>query len=208
MLDQEYAAIITKNTSFGLAEQIVKQIENSNNRSLLKTIQEIGRKPWMTDPRFLPTNIRYQSIGNVLDKISRFNSIIEEASSTYSIDKNLITAVIAQESAGNPLAQSPKGAKGLMQLIDSTAKAMGVSNVYNPRENILGGTKYLKQLLNKYGVNEILALASYNAGPGAVDKYNGVPPYKETQHYIRRISSFKDKLESKRTTESFNQNKD
>jgi len=208
MLDQEYSKIITKNSSFGLAEQIVQQIENSNNKSLITSLQGIGRNPWMIDPRFIPNNIRGQTTSSILNKISKYDSIIDEASRAYKLDRNLITAVIAQESAGNPFARSQKGAKGLMQLIDSTAKAMGVSNVYNPRENIMGGSKYLKQMLTQNNGDQTLALASYNAGPGAVEKYNGVPPYKETQNYIRRVTTFKENLELKETTISANQNKD
>jgi len=112
---------------------------------------------------------------------------VSEISRKYGVDDKLVNALIKQESGFNVNAKSKVGALGLMQLMPSTAKSMGVTDPMNPEQNIEGGVKYLRSMLDKYNGNVILALAAYNAGPGAVDKYTGVPPYKETQNYVRSI---------------------
>ena len=113
---------------------------------------------------------------------------IKQASTKTGVDADLIKAVIQVESGGNSNAVSGAGAKGLMQLIDSTANSLGVNNSIDPHENALGGANYLKQQLNKFGGNLHLALAAYNAGPQAVVKYNGIPPYTETIDYVKKVS--------------------
>ena len=114
-------------------------------------------------------------------------SMIEEASDKYGVDSKLIKALVQQESGYNPKAKSKAGALGLMQLMPSTAKGLGVTDPMDPKQNIEGGVKYFKSMLDRFHGNTILALAAYNAGPNAVSKYDGVPPYKETQNYVRSI---------------------
>ncbi len=117
-----------------------------------------------------------------------YDDLILEHARRNDVRTDLVRAVVQVESGFNPLAQSPKGAAGLMQLMPATAQRFGVRNVFNPVENIRAGVAYLRELLDRYANNEQLALAAYNAGPGAVDKYGqNVPPYRETQNYVSRI---------------------
>ena len=116
-----------------------------------------------------------------------YDDIIEEAASTYEMDANLIRAVMQAESAFHPYAVSRAGAEGLMQLMPDLADEMGVSDVFDPRDNIMGGARYLKRLLDYHDGNLDLALASYNAGPGNVQRYGGVPPFRETRNYVKTI---------------------
>ncbi len=122
--------------------------------------------------------------------VEAFAPIIEEAADTHGVSPNLLKAVIATESGGRTRAHSAKHAKGLMQLIDTTAAAMGVRNVWDPRDNIHGGAKYLSQMMERFRGNVHHALASYNAGPGAVEKHGGIPPYKETQAYVHKVLNY------------------
>lgn len=118
---------------------------------------------------------------------SQLQNIISQVCEKHGVDEKLVNALIKQESNFNPKARSKAGAMGLMQLMPMTAKAMGVKDPYNTVQNVEGGVKYLKSMLDKYNGNVILALAAYNAGPTAVDKYSGVPPYKETQNYVKKV---------------------
>ena len=130
----------------------------------------------------------YRTTTAAMPTAERFEDLVREHAQRQSLRPELVRAVIQVESGFDPGATSPKGAMGLMQLMPQTARSLGVFNAYDPEDNIRGGTVYLRQLLDKYG-SEQLALAAYNAGPGAVDKYDGVPPYRETREYVRKVGS-------------------
>jgi soluble lytic murein transglycosylase-like protein len=117
-----------------------------------------------------------------------YEELIKEAADVHKLSPALIRAVMRTESAFNPAAVSPVGAMGLMQLMPALAEEMGVTDPFDPRDNIMGGAKYLRQLLDEHEGNIRLTLASYNAGPGNVRRYRGVPPFKETRNYVRKIT--------------------
>jgi soluble lytic murein transglycosylase-like protein len=123
------------------------------------------------------------------ERAAQFDALIKENAEAHGVNPHLVRAVIQQESAFNPSARSHKGAMGLMQLMPATAAELGVTDPYDPSENIRGGVAYLKGLLQKFQQNVELALAAYNAGPTAVTKYGAVPPYRETQNYVTRIKT-------------------
>ncbi|MBF0431975.1 MAG: lytic transglycosylase domain-containing protein [Fibrobacteria bacterium] len=170
----------------GIAGLIYKQLKskaNEENNNPIPHAPNFQFSPG-TIPPAVPGMYPSQKSG-----YSQFNlnSIIKSASDKHDIDERLIKSIILQESAGNPKAVSTAGAKGLMQLMDTTAKEMGVRNVFDPRENVLGGVKYFKMLQKMFKGDLEKSLAAYNAGPGQVKKYKGIPPFPETRNYVKRV---------------------
>jgi soluble lytic murein transglycosylase-like protein len=130
------------------------------------------------------------------DVSGQFSDLINSAAQKYGVDPALLKGLIRQESNFNPNAKSPAGAAGLVQLMPGTAAALGVTNPLDPAQAIEGGAKYLSQQLKAFGNDPRKALAAYNAGPGAVQRYGGVPPYAETQNYVRSVMAFADQYRS------------
>ena len=132
---------------------------------------------------FFPAGKKRRSPRNT----TRFDPLIQQASQKFNVDFSLIKAVIVVESAGNPRAVSPTGATGLMQVMPENFSRLGISDPFAPDQNIMGGTQYLSRLIQRFNGNLEFALAAYNAGPSAVHRYKGVPPFQETRRYIRRV---------------------
>lgn len=125
---------------------------------------------------------------------AEIENIIQKAANKHGVDPALIKAIITQESGFNPKAVSHAGASGLMQLMPKTARGLGITNPFDPEQNVEAGTKYIKSLLNNYNGNLTMALAAYNAGPGNVAKYGGVPPFQETQNYVKKVTAYYNQL--------------
>jgi Rod binding domain-containing protein len=198
MLDDEYANLLSNHSSLGLSDLIFKELmDKQNGYSSLTQLKNLGRRDFsLIDDSLVPAGeLRKNESG--ISRAKKWDLLVSDAAEKYGVDKDLVFAIIAQESAGNPYAISKAGAKGLMQLMDSTAREMGVIHSFNPRENIDGGVKYLRKMLDQFDGNIKLALASYNAGPAAVKKYNGIPPYSETQNYVDSVLRLREHFSGK-----------
>lgn len=210
IFETKLAEYISDKKSLGLADMIYKNVtgealdvnkikkefQAQQNNSINIEPRRHSRKTVINTDAIKDTTAVSPSKG-ALDRLNKFDNIINKASESFGVDKNIIRSVILTESAANPKAMSNANAKGLMQLIDSTAADMDVKNVWNPEDNIFGGTKYLSRMLKQFGGDLDKSLAAYNAGPGNVKKYNGVPPFEETKNYINRIKGYMKFWESK-----------
>jgi soluble lytic murein transglycosylase-like protein len=147
---------------------------------------EIDHFESLPDPP-TPAPTRIPRLASAAQNPFDLSQAVKDVSGTYQLDPDLVTSVIRAESGFNVHAVSPKGAQGLMQLMPETASQLGVRNAFDPQANVEAGTRYLRELLERYNFDLIKALAAYNAGPERVEQYNGVPPYYETKAYVARI---------------------
>ncbi len=189
IFNMEISKYISEKQGLGIAEKIYEKV--------------VGEK---MDPSLFPTKIKPNAVVPInfknnssdvlkpnsrsMNRLRKYESIIKDAANTFGISDSLIKSVIMTESAARSDAVSKAKAKGLMQLMDSTAMDLGVNDVFDARENIFGGTKYLSSLMDEFDNDLDLALAAYNAGPQNVKKHKGIPPFKETQNYVKRIKAY------------------
>lgn len=202
MLSSAFNNISGENNAFNVPN--VREVEDKQDFQQIlnakELIQEAQDDNIQSDESYINLN-RYQGVtnnsrlGNITDRV-KINKLIDEYSQKYGLDSDFVKAVVKQESGFNEKATSKCGAMGLMQLMPGTAKALNVNDPYNARDNIEGGVKYLKGLMDRFDGDMKLALAAYNAGPNAVKKYNGIPPYNETQNYVKNIMSMYQRIQS------------
>jgi len=186
MFDEGMAEKMAESSPMGLANMMYNNFIDTESAEDIDRTFAVPSRTGNVKRKVVPGAEKQQNPtkGVSLDKLS---SIINEAAAANGVNPHLVKAVIMQESGGNPNAVSSKGAKGLMQLMDGTAKMLGVADPFDIRQNIFGGVKYLSRLLKRFNGDMKNALAAYNAGPGAVIKYGGIPPYEETKKYVSNI---------------------
>lgn len=197
MLMDQYAEKMSEGKGLGMADMLYRYLKDNKDQ-----VQNCsGRiREYEAQKNYNPKIMKYMA-GNLgsaspqareTGKIPTedLDPIIRRSAGKFSLDPGLIKAVIRQESGNNPAAVSMKGAKGLMQLTDSTAEEMGVTDPFDTLQNVEGGSRYLKKLMVQFGDNVELALAAYNAGPEAVRKHGGVPPYPETLDYVKKVMEY------------------
>ncbi|MGM0886300.1 MAG: lytic transglycosylase domain-containing protein [Bacillota bacterium] len=176
------SALVSGDALEGTSQTLGSLLSNVETEAKKSLLQPIGLKSMNIKP-ISAAHANNQSS----ETATNYDHIISQAASLYNLPEKLIKSVIKQESDFNPEATSYAGATGLMQLMPATAKSLGVDDATDPEQNIMGGSKYLSQMMARYDGDIQVALAAYNAGPGNVDKYNGIPPFKETQNYVQKV---------------------
>jgi hypothetical protein len=184
MVASQWNVQIIRGSSDGLADQALITRGRTGRKLQFGSAMPPASQPFS---RTLPQPLNQTGSQSALIPDTPISSLIDKAAQEHGMDPKLVRLVVQKESNFNPQAVSPKGAMGLMQLMPGTASLLGVQDPFNPAQNIDGGVRYLKECLQRFDNNVSLALAAYNAGPGNVDKYQGVPPFAETRQYVANI---------------------
>lgn len=179
----------TTGTNPGASSYIASFLLNSNS-NYIPTSSSIDSSSSSSLEQYTKDYTGKESYENFLVGAEQYSAEIAKAAKTYNVPEKLIASVMKQESNFNASAVSSAGASGLMQLMPSTARFLGVNDTLDPEQSIMGGAKYLRQMLDQFDNNVETALAAYNAGPGNVKKYGGIPPFKETQNYVKNILNY------------------
>ncbi len=193
IFEQKIASEMSESHSLGIAKLLYKKITGEEMSSEMQSKISTGLDSIKGYLNAMPADAtKFQPNKTAIDRLNKYERHIDDAANEFGVDKNIIKSIILTESAANNKAVSSANAKGLMQLMDSTVTDLGVNDVFNPRENIFGGTKYFARMLRQYSGDLKLALAAYNAGPQNVEKFNGVPPFDETKNYINKVLTYLD----------------
>jgi len=195
MLSENLAQELSRGSGMGIAREILQQLDmdapddGDTEDSLLDAVSLNLERARYAGPSRRPVSWSDAPGRAALEGPRELLAMARDSAATHDLDPDWVCAVIRTESAWNPGARSGKGAMGLMQLMPGTARDLEVQNPWDPRQNIDGGVRYLKQMYERFGGDKRLATAAYNAGPGAVEKHGGVPPYPETRGYVRKIEN-------------------
>lgn len=190
LFDTQLSQMMSKERGFGIAESIYKKVTGEDldpeilkKRVRASSFNPVGYKAAENFAAITPSR-------SSLERLEKYEPAINKYAEQFGVKPELVKSIILAESAANPKAVSGAKAKGLMQLMDATARDMGVRNPFNPNENIMGGTRYISEMLKRYDGDLQLALAAYNAGPANVDKHKGIPPFTETRQYVTRVMGY------------------
>ena len=190
IFEGKLAEYMSKNQSVGIASMLYEKLTGEKLDLESLKAEELRRKTFVPVRKGVDENEKLEPHLSALNRLKKYEPIVKKAAEKYGVSDALIKSIIVAESSAKHDAVSHANAKGLMQLMDLTAKELGVRNPFDPAENIEGGAKYIARLLENFDGNLDTALAAYNAGPANVEKFGGVPPFEETQNYVKRVKGY------------------